>query len=288
MVSSLGRSNSLGSNDNDSGSQVNRALHRWAPLLAVGVLLVAAWLAAAFSSPQINNLPVPPLRAAGSVSPSDESSSPQPSATEVESSETSTTVEAPDERGGLIAVAVVVMIIVAGGIAGWVVFRRRLAADRADPLVYSRKVAARSAKRSDTVVAAVDAGLTQLSDTEMDPRRAVIACWVRLEQAAAAVGTPRHIGDSPTDLVTRLLQAHRVGQGSLDALAGVYREARYAAHTIDERMRAAAVEALRQVRAELGAAVPRIAGQRQLQPATTGAGQGAGVGRGAGPGGGAG
>ena len=30
-----------------------------------------------------------------------------------------------------------------------------------------------------------------------DPRRAVIACWVRLEQAAAAAGTPRQVGDSP-------------------------------------------------------------------------------------------
>ena len=40
------------------------------------------------------------------------------------------------------------------------------------------------------VVAAVDAGLLDLDDADPDPRRAVIACWVRLEQAAAAAGTP--------------------------------------------------------------------------------------------------
>ena len=61
---------------------------------------------------------------------------------------------------------------------------------------------------AEDVVAALDAGLADLSDTDADPRRAVIACWVRLEQAAAAAGTPAQPGDSPTDLVARLLHEH--------------------------------------------------------------------------------
>jgi hypothetical protein len=81
----------------------------------------------------------------------------------------------------------------------------------------------------------------------------VIACWVRLEQAAAAAGTARLPGDSPTDLVGRLLREQRVDAGVLAALLAVYREARYATHTVDDRMRAQAVSALQRLRVDLGA-----------------------------------
>ena len=89
-------------------------------------------------------------------------------------------------------------------------------------------------------MAALDAGLEELSDTDRDPRRAVIACWVRLEQAAAAAGTPRHPGDSPTDLVGRLLAEQRVDARRAGRAAGRSTgEARYATHTVDDQMRAA-------------------------------------------------
>ncbi|WFE24977.1 DUF4129 domain-containing protein [Solwaraspora sp. WMMD791] len=105
------------------------------------------------------------------------------------------------------------------------------------------------------VVAAVDAGLVELSDADTDPRRAVIACWVRLEQAAAAAGTPRQVGDTSTDLVTRLLAGHAISAQVLSAFAAVYRQARYARHAVDERTRAQAQSALRRLRGELTAGV---------------------------------
>jgi Domain of unknown function (DUF4129) len=101
------------------------------------------------------------------------------------------------------------------------------------------------------VLAAVDAGLSNLDDDDTDPRRAVIACWLRLEEAAAAAGTPRQPGDAPADLVLRLLSAHQVSAGVLIPLAEVYRLARYATHTVDSGMRDSARAALRQLRAEL-------------------------------------
>src|SRR5213076_2530874 len=101
------------------------------------------------------------------------------------------------------------------------------------------------------VVAAVDAGLAELADSDADPRRAVIACWVRLEQAAAAAGTPRNVGDTPAELVTRLLAGHAASATVLYQLAEVYRLARYATHTVDATMRDQARAALGQVRAEL-------------------------------------
>jgi Domain of unknown function (DUF4129) len=113
------------------------------------------------------------------------------------------------------------------------------------------------ADATEAAVAAVDAGLTELSDLDADPRRAVIGCWVRLEQAAAAAGTERRIGDTPTDLVGRLLAAHQVSGDVLATLARLYREARYGTHTVDEQMRADALAALRRLRGELTAGVPR-------------------------------
>src|SRR5204863_9458777 len=96
---------------------------------------------------------------------------------------------------------------------------------------------ATSAQARDQLIAAVEAGLSDLDDADADPRRAVIACWVRLEQAAAAAGTPRNVGDTPTELVTRLLTGHAVSAAVLYWLAEVYRLARYATHTVDATMR---------------------------------------------------
>jgi hypothetical protein len=124
----------------------------------------------------------------------------------------------------------------------------------------ARRSGTRTARRdqgntADELVAALDAGLEELSDTDRDPRRAVIACWVRLEQAAAAAGTLRHPGDSPTDLVGRLLREQRVDGNVLAALLDVYRQARYATHTVDDEMRRQAITALERLRADLGAPV---------------------------------
>ncbi|MET8387792.1 DUF4129 domain-containing protein [Streptosporangium canum] len=98
--------------------------------------------------------------------------------------------------------------------------------------------------------AALRAALTDL-DAGDDPRRAVIACWLRLEHAAAGAGTPRMAADTPGDLVTRLLAAHRVSGPALGRLAAAYRQARYAPHEVAESLRGTARRALAEVDAEL-------------------------------------
>jgi len=47
-----------------------------------------------------------------------------------------------------------------------------------------------------------------------------------------------------------------VDGGVLAALLEVYRQARYATHTVDDQMRAQARSALQRLRADLGAPVP--------------------------------
>jgi hypothetical protein len=229
------------------------ALRRWWPLAAVLGLLFVTSLAATRSAPQLDRLApdAAPATTAPPLLPA------QPNATPAGGQGKGA---APPAEGipGWVGTAALVVLSIAGAaliaLVVWALVRDQM-----------RRRARRTGRRApvetpgrtaDELVAALDAGLEELSDTDRDPRRAVIACWVRLEQAAAAAGTRRHPGDSPTDLVGRLLAEQRVDARVLAALLAVYREARYATHTVDDQMRAQARSALERLRADLGAGVP--------------------------------
>ena len=104
--------------------------------------------------------------------------------------------------------------------------------------------------RGTPVAEAVQAGLVDVVSGR-DVRAAIIGAWLRLEDAAAVVGTPRQPADAPDDLVQRLLAAHSVGPARLQELAELYRLARFSRAELDERDRAAAVRALSAVRGDL-------------------------------------
>lgn len=84
-----------------------------------------------------------------------------------------------------------------------------------------------------------------------DVRAAVIAAWLRLEEAAAAAGTPHRDDDAPGDLVTRLLGSHDVRPRRLQTLAELYRRARFSPAPLRERDRDEAQLALADVRDDL-------------------------------------
>jgi ABC-type transporter Mla MlaB component len=226
------------------------AVRRWWPLAAVLVLLFVTSLAATRSAPQLDQIasdaepttPPPLLPATQSVT---RSAAPQP----------------PEAAGGLPGWVGTAALIVLG-VALLVVLGLLVAALLRDQTKRrARKAGRRTAQRRDQprtaedLIDALDAGLEELSDADRDPRRAVIACWVRLEQAAAAAGTTRHPGDTPADLVGRLLAEQRVDSQVLAALLEVYRQARYATHTVDDQMRQQARSALQRLRTDLGAGV---------------------------------
>lgn len=97
---------------------------------------------------------------------------------------------------------------------------------------------------------ALRAGLTDI-ESGGDPRKAVIACWLRLERAAAAAGVERLDSETPSDLVARVLSAGHVDDAALRDLAEVYQRARYAPHDIDDAEREAARAALAAVDEQL-------------------------------------
>ena len=227
------------------------ALRRWWPLAAVLALLFLASLAATRSAPQLERFN-PDAVAEETAAPL---LPPSPAPTKSAAAEP---VEAarglPDWLGTVAWVVIAVAGLSVVVLVTWAVLRDR---SRRRVRRGTRRAGARpEARTAEDLVAALDAGLQELSDTDRDPRRAVIACWVRLEQAAAAAGTPRHAGDSPTDLVARLLAEQRVEAAVLTPFADVYRQARYATHTVDDQMRRQARAALERLRADLGAGVP--------------------------------
>jgi hypothetical protein len=225
------------------------ALRRWWPLAAVLVLLFVTSLAATRSQPQLDQ-----------IKPDATATTPPPLLPTSVPSATRAGAQADTPAGGLPdwvgTVALILLCVVGLIVLGIVVFA--LMREQAKRRARKKGKLARTTKQprtADELVAALDAGLEELSDADRDPRRAVIACWVRLEQAAAAAGTPRHPGDTPTDLVGRLLAEQQVDSRVLAALLEVYRQARYATHTVDDQMRRQAVDALQRLRADLGAGV---------------------------------
>jgi hypothetical protein len=229
-------------------------LARWLPLLGVGALLGAAAVAATLSSPQLTRVPLPRQRAPTAtplVVPSyDVSGSPSPEPSEVPQDRSDFALPSwLSTLATLLCAAALLAIVVA---LIWYIVRDYMPVRRPAPVVEPSEPD-RLTARAEDVVAAVDAGLVDLFDADSDPRRAIIACWLRLEDAAAAAGTPREIGDTSTDLVVRLLRAHRVSREVLDSFAQVYRVARYGTGPVDDRMRTTAVSALGQLRAELAA-----------------------------------
>lgn len=229
-------------------SSLTRTLVRtlW-PLAAVAGLLVLAALAAAHSSIGATRVEPP-----ADIVPTLEARPAAPSAVESGPADASSGLDLPDWIpivGALLCGAAVLAVI---GVLLWTLFRDLLRRRRGLARIGGRPSVRSAAETAEEVVAALDAGLVDLSDSDADPRTAVIACWVRLEQAAAAAGVERRPGDTPTELVTRLLGAGRpVTPDVLAAFAEVYRVARYATHTVDQRMRAQARSALQRLRTEL-------------------------------------
>jgi Domain of unknown function (DUF4129) len=216
------------------------------PLLAVGALILGAIVAASLSTPQIHPAPLPkysfhpppPQSHDPFIAPGAPNSSPVPN-------EGSITL--PGWVGPVLFSVAALLLLTILGVLIYLLLRNR---DRTRAAALPEVEVTLLQQRAQ-VIAAVDAGLADLD--EGDPRAAVIACWVRLEEAAAAAGTPREPGDTPAELVLRLLGDHQVSSGVLYGLAEVYRLARYATHTVDAAMREQARSALHQLRAELTA-----------------------------------
>lgn len=230
----------------------SRALHLAAVVLLFGVV---AWVAAV-TDPEIARVPPPSFELDevpdGAARPS-QLTSPRPSVAPV--------------SGGGGTFRVLALVLTAVLLVGLLAVLLALVWQAVRDQVTVRRTGSHKATEphatpdAEPVRAAVAAGLEDLAFEGTDPRAAVIACWLRLERAAASAGTPRERSDTSADLVARMLAQHRVSGSVLDRFAEVYRRARYAPAEVGEEMREEARAALRLLHAELTGQVSVAAGR---------------------------
>lgn len=232
-------------------------LRRWLPVLLVAVALVAAGVAGAAGTGVAGD-PVPPPEAQASVEPGDPSGPPESVGSP---SDEPLGAQVPEWLNWLLAAVFLGLVVAVIGVFLYVGVRWLLT-----ERVARREISDQAASQpepdeaeAEQVRDAVRAGLADL-DAGGDARRAVIACWLRLERVAAAAGTARLAADTPADLVARLLAAHRVSDRALEQLADAYRQARYAPAEVADALVVLATRALGDVDAQLAV---RWAGRTQ-------------------------
>ncbi len=81
-----------------------------------------------------------------------------------------------------------------------------------------------------------------------DANRAIVACWIRLEQIAESAGFARQDWETSTELVTRWLSRAELPREPLSQLSGLYREARYSGHPMSRQQIEQARATLTQLR----------------------------------------
>lgn len=80
--------------------------------------------------------------------------------------------------------------------------------------------------------------------TEGDPRNAIVACWVALEDAAERAGLARDPAETAGEFTARVLATWEVAPATVSNLADLYRTARFSRRPITETDRAAALDLL--------------------------------------------
>lgn len=150
-------------------------------------------------------------------------------------------------RAAFWVLIVLVALVIAWRIYAWVRMARIPEVERAAPDIERPKPAARLAEAVETSLLSVESG------TATD---AVIACWVALEESAAAAGMARRASETSSEFTVRVLSTG-ISEAELVGLARLYREARYSTHGTTEAAREQARTALIRLRDELATAVRR-------------------------------
>jgi Domain of unknown function (DUF4129) len=133
---------------------------------------------------------------------------------------------------------IVAMGVVVGGIVLWV---RRPQRSAPPP-------------EANATRAAVDAAIDAL-DSEADPRSAVIAAYGAMQRTLGEHGVVRSPTEAPREYLQRVLVATQANEAEATTLTGLFEEARYSTHPIPERLREAALAALRSLRGRVRAEV---------------------------------
>lgn len=159
-------------------------------------------------------------------------------------------------------VAVAAALLVARALLRWV---RRLDDSDVDDRHGNTHLAPALEGRQDSGLPGLLAAVGQAEDLlrdETDPRRAVLACWLRLEEAVAHGGAARAPSETSGELTARVMLEYAVDHRAIASLHALYRQARYSPAPVPASAREQAQRALATVRVGLEVRRP---------PATAGA-----------------
>lgn len=236
------------------GSSERRAaaLAAGAVAATLAVVLLVAW--AALVGPEAALEGDGPARSSASVTPTETSSLP-----------------AADPRGQaerlaedprvVVVVAVTLAVVQAAVLLGLVVLlvlalrrawsRRRLAGPRRAPVARDIEVLPEHERLEEAMRR--DTGEQQRLLDVGDAADAIVACWCRFEEQAAAAGVVRDPWETSTEFTVRVLDLADVDHRAVARLAELFREARYSRHRLGEGARAEAREVLARIHGSLRA-----------------------------------
>ena len=152
-----------------------------------------------------------------------------------------------------ITIAILVLALTIGGMAVLAGLRAVVRRRKVDATT-RRGIATESHPESDpeppdVLVDEVVRGLQ--SAPEGSPRNAIVATWIRLEEATVAAGFEPHRWETPAEFVQRALATYAVDEHDIGRLADLYREARFSAHRLTEAHRDEAIGCMRRLHRQL-------------------------------------
>jgi len=218
------------------------------------VLLMAALVATTSDGPAWLDVNTPPRLEAPDRPRSDEPGSRQDAGggnPAVDSTQDSGS--GPTSLTRTITIVILVLALVIGGVAvaaglRAVVRRRRFDATTRRGIAHE-SVPEPDPEPPDVLVHEVARGLR--SAPEGSPRNAIVATWVRLEEATVAAGFEPRRWETPTEFVRRALTTYAVDEQDIGRLADLYREARFSTHRLTEAHRDEAIGCLRRLHGQL-------------------------------------
>jgi Na+-transporting methylmalonyl-CoA/oxaloacetate decarboxylase gamma subunit len=220
-------------------------------LIAAGLLV--AWLLAVWFVSQLvpHGTPAPPSGGRPSTPPPapDSTAVPQPGET-----------GNGDDAGGLGYLALVpAVLILLFAVTMVVVAARRRSSEQPPPVAaapYEPAETPEASESSESLVRAAEVGLAEIGDLSREPREAIIACYAAMEQELANVPeTVPQDYDTPTEVLARAVKHHALQADNAAQLVGLFTEARFSPHVMNEGHRETAVGVLRLVLAELRSSV---------------------------------
>jgi len=99
---------------------------------------------------------------------------------------------------------------------------------------------------------AVEGSLDDLR-RERDVRRAIIACYARMERALGRAGSARRPAEAPFEYLVRILERVTANSRAARALTELFERAKFSTEPMGEREKQEAIAALEQLRAEVSA-----------------------------------